>query len=416
MPRLITAAAVVLTLAGMTSLHAQQADAGLVERARQIHASVITIDTHDDIPLNYATAAMNPCIGTRMQVDVPGMEAGGLDVGFFVVYVGQSPRTPENYARAQQQAMTKFDAIRRMTYELCPDRIELAYTADDVERIHRAGRLVAAIGIENGFVIGRDLALLEKYHGLGARYMTLTHNGHNDIGDSWRPAAWEDGFEYNGLSAFGEQVVAEMNRLGIMIDVSHVSKATMLHATRVSRAPVMASHSGVRAIASTQRNMDDEMMRALAASGGVMHTVALGSFVKDAPVARINAVNALRREFGIDGDRRLQQLTREQQAAYAARMAAIERRWPSATLADYVDHIDYAVNLIGIDHVGISSDFDGGGGVPGWNSAAETFNVTLELVRRGYTEDQIRKLWGGNLLRVWRETERVARELQARGR
>jgi membrane dipeptidase len=165
MPRLITAAAVVLTLAGMTSLHAQQADAEQVERARQIHASVITIDTHDDIPLNYATAEMNPCTGTRMQVDVPKMEAGGLDVGFFVVYVGQSQRTPEHYAQARQQAMTKFDAIRRMTYELCADRIELAYTAHDVERIQRAGRLVAAIGIENGFVIGRDLALLEKYQG-----------------------------------------------------------------------------------------------------------------------------------------------------------------------------------------------------------------------------------------------------------
>jgi membrane dipeptidase len=416
MSRFTSVLAATLMLAATTSLHAQQANDELVERARRIHAAVITIDTHDDIPGNFATDAVNPCTGSRMQVDLPKMREGGLDVGFFIVYVGQSPRTPENYERAQQQAMNKFDAIRRMTYDMCPDLIGLAYTADDVERIHASGRLVAAIGIENGFVIGRDIALLEKYHRLGARYMTLTHNGHNDIGDSWRPAAYDDGFEHGGLSPFGEQVVAEMNRLGIMVDISHVSKATMLHAARVSRAPVMASHSSVRALASTERNMDDEMMRALAASGGVMHTVALGSFVKDTPPQRTEAQAALRAEFGIGGERRVQDLPDAERARYDARLAEIAARWPAATLQDFVDHIDYAVRLIGIDHVGISSDFDGGGGVTGWNDASETFNVTLELVRRGYSEEQIRKLWGGNLLRVWRETERVARELQAQAR
>jgi membrane dipeptidase len=412
MLRLTRPLAAALFLAVATSLHAQQSEDELIERARRIHAAVITIDTHDDIPFNYATPEMNPCTGTRMQVDVPKMEAGGLDVGFFVVYVGQTQPTPENTERAKQQAMTKFDAIRRMTYELCPDRIELAYTADDVERIHGAGRLVAAIGIENGYVIGEDLSLLEKYHALGARYMTLTHNGHNAIGDSWRPGSWEQGFRHNGLSPFGERVVAEMNRLGIMVDIAHVSKATMLHAARVSRAPVMSSHSSVRAIATTERNMDDEMMRALAATGGVMHTTALASFVKDVPPQRTAAQAALREEFGIGADRRVQDLSDSERARYDARMAEIAARWPSATLQDYVDHIDYAVRLIGIDHVGISSDFDGGGGVPGWNDASETFNVTLELVRRGYSEEDIRKLWGGNLLRVWREVERVAAEMR----
>jgi membrane dipeptidase len=414
MQRLPHAAAAFLILAAAlpATTAAQAVDDALVERARQIHASVITIDTHDDIPLNFAVE-VDPCAGSRMQVDVPKMERGGLNAGFFVVYVGQAPRTPENYARAQQQALTKFTAIRRMTYELCPDRIELAYSAADVERIHGSGRLVAAIGIENGFAIGRDISLLQQYHALGARYMTLAHNGHNDIADSWRPGTWERGFEHNGLSAFGEQVVAEMNRLGIMVDVSHVSKAALLHAARISRAPVIASHSSVRAIATTERNMDDEMMRALAATGGVMQVVALGSFVKDVPQARLAEVAALRSGLGLGPERRLQDLTADEQTSYYVRMAQIERRWPSATLQDFVDHIDYAVRLIGIDHVGISSDFDGGGGVSGWNSAAETFNVTLELVRRGYTEDEIRKLWGGNLLRVWRDAERVSRELQA---
>jgi membrane dipeptidase len=415
MLRLIRPLSAVLLLAVALPLHAQQGDGELVERARRIHDAVITIDTHDDIPFTFATPDMNPCSGTRMQVDMPKMERGGLDVGFFVVYMGQTEPTPENTARAKDQAMTKFNAIRRMTYNLCPDRIALAYSADDVERIHGSGKLVAAIGIENGYAIGEDLSLLQKYHELGARYMTLTHNGHNAIGDSWRAGNWETGFRWNGLSPFGEQVIAEMNRLGIMVDISHVSKATMLHAARVSKAPVMASHSSVRALATTERNMDDEMMRALAATGGVMHIVALGSFVKDTPPARTSALTALREEFGLGQAMRVQDLDAAQRARYDARMAQIEARWPAATLQDFVDHIDYAVKLIGIDHVGISSDFDGGGGVTGWNDASETFNVTLELVRRGYSEEEIRKLWGGNLLRVWRDTERVARELQQAG-
>ncbi|CAN5645692.1 pyoverdine-tailoring dipeptidase-like protein PvdM [soil metagenome] len=408
MSRTVLAAAVALLV--VAPLQAQTGQE-LVDRARRIHAAVITIDTHDDIPFNFA-AEVDPCTGSRMQVDLPKMRAGGLDAGFFVVYVGQSPRTPENYERAKQQAMVKFDAIHRMARDLCPEQIELAYSADDVERIHRSGKLVAAIGIENGFVIGRDLSLLKRYHDLGARYMTLAHNGHNDIADSWQPSArnGDVGFEHNGLSPFGEQVVAEMNRLGIMVDVSHISKAAMLHATRISRAPVMASHSSVRAIAGIERNMDDEMMRALAASGGVMHTVALAAFVKDTPPERQQALQAVRAEFGIGGDRRPQDLTADERARYEAALAGVQSRWPAATLQDFVDHIDYAVRLIGIDHVGISSDFDGGGGVVGWNDASETFNVTLELVRRGYSEEQIRKLWGGNLLRVWREVERVARE------
>ena len=389
-----------------------QDDGALVERARRIHEAVITIDTHDDIPGNYATPGMNPCTGTRMQVDLPKMAEGGLDVAFLIVYVGQTARTAANYERAQQQAMQKFDAIHRVAKDLCPDRIGLAMSADDVERIHRSGRLVAAIGIENGYVIGKDISLLEKYHSLGARYMTLAHNGHNDIADSWQPSArsGDEGFEHNGLSEFGEQVVAEMNRLGIMVDVSHISKAAVLHAARISRAPIMASHSSVRALTPTERNMDDEMMRALASTGGVMQTVAFAGYVKEQPPERQQAVRQLREELGMTGRGGLQNLDDAARARYQAGMAGIEARWPSASVRDFIDHVDYAVDLIGIDHVGISSDFDGGGGVTGWSNAAETFNVTLELVRRGYSEEDIGKLWGGNLLRVWRETERVARE------
>ncbi len=382
----------------------------LVVRARDIHERVLTIDTHDDIPLNFATAEVDPGLIGARQVDLPKMEAGGLDAGFFVVYVGQTERTPENYARAQVDAMTKFDAIRRMTDELYPDRIGLAYRADDFVEIAAEGRLVAAIGIENGYVIGQDLALISTYFDLGARYFGLVHNGHNDIADSAspRPELGDAPSEHGGLSSFGVEVVAELNRLGMMIDVSHASRAAMLEATRLSRAPVIASHSSVRALADHPRNLDDEQLRALADNGGVMQTVALGAFVSEAEAARSAAVDALREEFGLAPWGGADALPADRRVRFDARMADIDRTWPRADVATFVDHVDYAVQLIGIDHVGISSDFDGGGGVVGWNDASETFNVTLELVRRGYGEEEIALLWGGNLLRVLREVERVA--------
>jgi membrane dipeptidase len=392
-------------LAGCVGATREEAD---VARAREIHDRVLTLDTHVDIPFNYATDEVDPGVRGRAQVDLPKMREGGLDAAFFIVYVGQGPRTPEGNTNAVASAMTKFDAIRRMTYELYPDQIELAYTANDVERIHESGKLVAAIGIENGYVIGQDLALIETYHGLGARYMTLAHNGHNDISDSANPRADEPAAEHDGLSAFGEEVVAELNRVGIMVDVSHISKAAMLHAIRVSRAPVIGSHSSTRALADVARNMDDDQLLALKENGGVVQMCALDGFVKVPAPERGEAVRALRAELGISGRDGLRNLTPEQRALYDERLVAIEAEWPRANVSDFVDHIDHAVNLIGIDHVGIASDFDGGGGITGWNDASETFNVTLELVRRGYTEEEIAKLWGGNLLRVWREVERVA--------
>jgi membrane dipeptidase len=384
--------------------------------AREIHDRVITLDTHVDIPSNYATDSVDPGVRGTEQVDLVKMREGGLDAAFFIVYVGQGPRTPEGNQRAREAAMNKFAAIHRMTEQMYPDRIGLAYRADDVERISRSGKLVAAIGIENGYVIGNDLSLVKAYHDLGARYMTLTHNGHNDIGDSNTPSTPEHG----GLSAFGRQVVQEMNRVGMMVDISHVGKQTMLQATRLSRAPVIASHSSTTALANHPRNMDDEQLRALRANGGVMQTVAFAGYVRVPPPERGPAIAALRQEFGITGGGRggrgvsaaLEALAPDRRAEYDRRVAEIDARWPAPqpTVSDFVDHIDHAVRLIGIDHVGISSDFDGGGGVEGWDDASETFNVTLELVRRGYTEDQIAKLWSGNLLRVWREVERVARQ------
>ena len=384
----------------------------LIEKAKAIHERVLTLDTHDDIPFDFATPEVDPGVEGDRQVDLPKMRAGMLDVAFFIVYVGQTERNPDNYLKAQADAMIKFNAIHRLTNELYPDQIELAYTSADVERIHAAGKLAACIGIENGYVIGRDLELLSKYHELGARYITLAHSGHNDIADSSsaRPALGDSETEHGGLSDFGRRVVEEMNRLGIMVDISHISKQAMLDAVQHSRAPVIASHSSVKALCDHSRNLDDEQLLALKANGGVMQTVALGAFVKEDPPEKRAALDQLMEEFGVSRTYEVRSLSEDQQALFRQRRAELDERWPRANVADFVDHIDYAVQLMGIDHVGISSDFDGGGGVEGWNHAGETLNVTIELVRRGYTEEQIAQLWSGNLLRVWRQVEEIAQQ------
>jgi len=347
-----------------TAALAGAAEDELINRARAIHQKVMTIDTHVDIPLNFATSEFIPATA-EAQVNLLNMREGGLDAAFFIVYVGQTERTEEGYALAKADAAAKFSAIHRMSDLLDRGDIGLATTAAEARTLHEQGKLVALIGMENGFVIGKDLALLEKYRALGARYMTLVHNGHNDIGDSAQPQPrLNDAMEeHGGLSAFGYQVVEEMNRLGILVDISHVSKKTMMDATKHSSAPVIASHSSIKQVFDHPRNMDDEQLLALKQNGGVVQLVAFDAYLKQ------------------DG---------------------------GANVSDFVDHIDYAVNLIGADHVGISSDFGGGGGIEGWNSAAESFNVTLELVRRGYSEEDIALIWGANVLRILETAEAVS--------
>ena len=375
-------------------------------------ARPLTIDTHIDIPLDYATAATDP-LTADLKVNLTKMAAGGLDAGFFIVYVEQTARTPEGYARAQADAETKFAAIHRMTEQLYPERIELAYSAADVARIASAGKLVAIIGVENGYSLGPQLENLERFYELGARYAGLVHNGDNDLARSAQPSATlGDAAESPaGVSALGAEAIARMNRLGIMVDVSHGSKQTALDAMRLSASPVIASHSAIAAVSAHARNLDDETLLALKANGGVVQVVAFDGYLKAQPSEKTTALRALRQSTGMTGDRRLSSLPPEQRAAYEAGLRDIEARWPSATVAHLVDHIDYAVRLIGADHVGIASDFDGGGGITGWSDAAETANVTAELEARGYSRADIEKIWSGNLLRVWREVERTAAEL-----
>ena len=420
------------------SAEAQGADAGLVAKARAIHERVIALDTHDDINPENFTREKNYTQRLDTQVNLPKMKEGGLDASFFIVYVGQGELTAEAYDKAYKAAIEKFDAIHRLTKEIAPDQIELALTAADVRRIAAKGKKVALIGVENAYPIGTDIRRVKEFYDRGGRYMSLAHNGHSQLADSntgERDGAWL----HNGLSDLGKQAIAEMNRLGIMVDLSHPSKAANLQAIALSKAPVIASHSAVRALCDHSRNMDDEQLLALKKNGGVIQTVAFNSYVKTPPPdspERAAAIAALRKEFGLPepgtgrpggpgpagprggggGRGALAQLSPEKRTEYLARQADIDKKFPPpprATVTDFVDHIDYAVKLIGLDHVGISSDFDGGGGVAGWNDASETFNVTLELVRRGYTEEQIGKLWSGNLLRVMEQVEKVAKNLQS---
>jgi membrane dipeptidase len=377
----------------------------------------MTLDTHVDINPSNFTPARNYTRSLQTQVDLPKMEAGGLDAVFLIVYVGQSADlTATGFARAHVQALDKFAAIRRLTSELAPDRIGLARTAAEARSIHASGRKVALIGVENGYPLGTDPANVRKFAELGARYLSLAHNGHNQLSDSntgERDGEWAHG----GLSPLGRRMVAELNRWGVMVDISHPSKASMLQTAELSQAPIIASHSAVRALCDHSRNLDDEQLMALKRSGGVAQIVAFSGYVKcgNESVERQQAVRALREELERSAPA---QPAEARRAEFQRRMREVDARYPPpprATVADFVDHIDYAVRLIGLEQVGISSDFDGGGGVDGWNDASETLSVTVELVRRGYTEPQIALLWSGNLLRVMEECDRVGRRLRGEG-
>jgi membrane dipeptidase len=434
---------------------AQSNEDALIKKARAIHDKVIALDTHDDITPTDFTPERNYTQRLDNQVNLPKMIEGGLDASFFVVYVGQGPVTAEGYDSAYKQAVEKFDAIHRLTEKIAPDTIQLALTSTDVRRINATGKKVALIGVENGYPLGDDetvaLARVKEFYDRGARYMSLAHNGHSQLSDS--NTGEREGWKWNGLSPLGKKVIGEMNRVGIMIDVSHPSKESMMQAVALSKAPIIASHSGVRALADVSRNMDDEQLLALKKNGGVIQVVAFNAYVKTDSPERKQALDALAKEFGLPpgtplggrggrgrrgaggaagapaggappstaggaatggrGQSALAQLSEEKRAELQAKLTELDAKFPPptrSTVKDFVNHIDYAVKKIGIDHVGISSDFDGGGGVDGWNGADETFNVTLELVRRGYTEEQIGKIWSGNLLRVMDQVKAVAKK------
>lgn len=404
-------------------------DVATDDNVQAIHDRVMTMDTHVDInPANFQ--AGEPNYATRLprtQVDLDKMEKGGLDAVWLVVYTGQGELNKAGYDNAYQQAMEKFAAIHRLTDTIAPSRVGLARTSEEARQIYASGRKVVFIGVENGYPIGTDISRVEQFYNLGARYLSLAHNGHSQLSDS-NTGERDNVWLHNGISPLGKQVVAEANRLGIMLDLSHPSKQTMLQLVELSKAPLVASHSGVRAICNHSRNLDDEELQALKKNGGVVQLVAFNSYVKCDPTAdaarnqqRDSAMTELRTAFGLPEPEPgrggfaamralVDSMPEDRRNDYTAQQEQIMTRFagPRATVSDFVDHIDYVVKLIGLEHAGISSDFDGGGGVDGWNNADETINVTRELVKRGYSEEDIAKIWSGNLLRVLDEVQAVA--------
>jgi len=403
----------------------------LVERALRIHERVITLDTHADINTSNFTPEVNYTSDLDTQVNLPKMEQGGLDVAWFVVYTGQSTLDAEGYAVAYANAIDKFDAIHRLAEEIAPELIEIAYTSDDVRRIIAQGKKVAMIGIENAYPVGLDMANIKDFFERGARYMSLAHNGHSQFSDSntgERDGIWL----HNGLSETGREAVAQMNKWGIMIDVSHPSKEAVMQMLDLTRAPLVASHSSARAMSEHSRNLDDEQLLRIKENGGVVQTVAFSGYLnadKNALFSetrnKLIAEIAAELDFEVLSFPEIAALSEIRRTSYLGLMdqvnalaaprleAEVNAIAAPVDVVDFVNHIDYMVELIGIEHVGISSDFDGGGGISGWNDASQTANVTVELVRRGYNEDQISLLWSGNLLRVLDDVQRIAAEIQA---
>ena len=330
--------------------------------AQALHEALLTIDTHVDIP--WPPSALVTEDGPR-RVDLPKMRRGNLRAVCFAAYVPQGPRTPEGHKAAGERALSMLDAIAGIAD--APATC-VALTADAIEAVRGTGTLAVIPCVENGYAMGEDLGLLAQFQAKGARYMTLTHNGHNALCDSSNPRRDlnDEQTLHNGLSPLGHEAIAEMNRLGMLVDVSHVSLQAALQAAMASKTPVLATHSCVKALCDVPRNADDRLLDALRDSGGMVNITAVPSFLR----------------AGGKADK--------------------------VTVSDFVDHLDYVVKRIGLAHAGISSDFDGGGGFSGWRDAGESGNVTAELVRRGYGAAEIAQLWGGNFLRLLRRAEAVA--------
>jgi len=375
-----------------------------------LHRSVWTVDSHTDTPMRFTDESFDVSrahpTGKRGsgKVDFPRMKAGGLDAIFFAVFTGQGPLTDDGREAAYRKAQRITDAIHRVV-ENHPDMAELALTPEDGYRIEKTGKRAVFIGMENGYPLGTSLDRVKEFYDRGVRYITLCHSSNNDICDS----STDDAPLHGGLSPFGKQVVAEMNRLGMMIDVSHLADSSVRDVLATSKAPVFASHSCARALCDHPRNLPDDLIQAIANRGGVIQVTMVPSFVKQFPPDpdRDAAFTAFRKKYAHYDT--LPDAEREKVRAEWRKLADQYPR-PEPTVAEFVDHIDHIVRIAGIDHVGIGSDSDGGGSLKDCRDVSEFPKITAELVRRGYGPDAIRKIWGGNFLRFFREVVRVSRE------
>ena len=378
--------------------------------AGRVHDRALVVDSHIDTPLRMVRQGWNPAERHRSgvrggsQYDLPRMVEGGVDGAFFAVFTGQRERTPAGYDRVRRRADRLLEALHRMCREH-PRLCGLALSPADAERLHSQGRRAIFIGMENGYPLGRDLSRVAHYYRRGVRYITLCHVKNNDLCDS---STDENGEEHRGLSSLGRQVVAEMNRLGMIVDVSHISDRSFFDVLQLSRAPVIASHSSCRALCDHPRNLSDPMLLALAAQGGVIQICALGSYLKELPpnTPFEEAWQKVQEKYG-----RWEEADEKRREILRGEYYALKRKHPDpqATVKDLVDHVDHVKGLVGVDHVGIGTDMDGGGGLADLPDAAAMPAVTAELVRRGYTEEEIFKIWGGNLMRVFRAVEKAAK-------
>lgn len=385
---------------------------GLIQRALEIHDRVLTLDTHADTPIRmiepgFDLSERHDPYETGSKVDYPRMKEGGLDAVFFAAFVAQDIRDDNGNERAKTLVLQMIDAVIASAEDNSED-VGLALNPDDAYELERANKRAIYLGIENGYPIGDDISNVEEFFNKGVRYITLVHSSNNDLADSATDAK---GPEHQGISKFGEQVVKEMNRLGIMVDVSHGSDDVFYDAIKVSKAPIIASHSNARSVTDHKRNMTDEMLKLIAQNGGVVQLTMLSNYLRDEPdnPERKAAITSLRANAKSPSE-----MTPSERSEMREAFNEINEKFPtpSATIGDVVDHIDHIVKVAGIDHVGIGCDFDGGGGIDDVFDASEVMNITIELVRRGYSEEEIEKIWGKNLMRVFREVQAVAESMQ----
>jgi len=378
----------------------------MLAKADIIHNNVLTLDTHTDTPMRLPDSEFdinkkNDPIKSHSKIDFPRMIEGGLDAAFFAIYIGQGDRNEEANNEAKEKALSIFEAIQNNLAE-SSDVAEIALTAADAYRLEKEGKRAIYIGMENGYPIGTDIANIKEYYDRGARYITLCHSSNNDICDSST-----DSIEHNGLSEFGKQVVAKMNSIGMIIDISHVSDKSFYDVMGLSKAPVIASHSCARALCDNPRNINDEMLKKLAEKGGVIQMCILSDYVKviEQDSSRVLAQKSLREKY-----KNLKELSYDEQQKAYQQWEAVDETYPPilATVSDAVDHIDHIVEVAGIDHVGIGTDFDGGGGLEDCFDVSQIKNITIELLKRGYTEKDIEKIWGGNFMRVFNQVQQIA--------
>jgi len=397
--RLSAALIVVVALAGCT----QQSEKRKLSKAEKIHQEVLTVDTHTDTPLNLRDPEFD--LGERhnpdssySRIDLPRMEEGAMDASFFAAYVGQRERTPEGHRKVHTRSVKLIESIHQ-SVEKYPEQAKLATTPQDAYSLEKDNKKAIYIGVENGYALGGKLAHVKKFYDMGARYITLCHTSNNDLCDS---STDDEGPEHNGLSEFGEKVVKKMNQLGMIIDVSHISDQAFYDVLEISDQPIMASHSCARALRNHPRNLSDEMLKALKKNGGVIQICLVSDYLKkpEPQPARDSAFAALREKYN-----NFEDLTEEEMAKARKEWRLVQKKYPKklANVEDVVDHIDHVVKTIGIDYVGIGTDFDGGARVNGCQDISEIPNITRELIERGYTKEQIEKIWGGNFMRVFRQ-------------